>query len=176
MDGGGRTKFGTRVERVGERTNRGKNWPSSSTACPRRGSRQLLLHCSTFAHPWTRTASIPGGVSFSRGEKGPRNCRCALFTVLLSKAFRYRAIKPGRNPLACSRFCTHPSMPSSYTVRNERNPRCNGWRSAARVTSGHSEAAQVSIHERSVAPAAGYFLVLVNPRKSNPTAKNAKCS
>ena len=24
------------------------------------------------AHPWARTASIPGGVSFSRGEKGPK--------------------------------------------------------------------------------------------------------
>src|SRR4030066_531966 len=50
--------------------------------CSRRRSRQLLLHCSPFAHPWARTSSIHGVVhpcsrllQAGEGELVPREGR-----------------------------------------------------------------------------------------------------
>src|SRR4030067_2053796 len=76
--------------------------------CSRRCSRQLLLHCSTFAHPWARTYCIHAVV------KGADN------TVSRLKAADFLLLPPSRGKVGMGVKCVNLCPP--FTLRTPPPP------------------------------------------------------
>src|SRR4030067_734396 len=77
-------------------------------SCSRRCSRQLLLHCSTFAHPWARTSCIHAVV------KGADN------TVIRLKAADFLLLPPSRGNVGMGGKCV--SLCPPFTLRPPPSP------------------------------------------------------
>src|SRR4030067_1843847 len=85
--------------------------------CSLRCSRQLLLHCSTFAHPWVRTSSIHGVVHLCSRRRRHTTVSCLKAADFSSFPLQGGRLGWGGNASAYarrSRFDPPPS-PSPYT-------------------------------------------------------------
>src|SRR4030067_1778860 len=78
--------------------------------CSRRCSRQLLLHCSTFAHPWARTSCIHAVV------KGADN------TVIRLKAAEFLLLPPSRGKVGMGVKCVSLCPPFTLPLCPLRTP------------------------------------------------------